>query len=421
LAKRENKVKVHDYDYQIERTLALLERDLSLENFEIVKRYDVEMVKSALGKGTRHKNLKMILGLSRLLNKNWQQATKDDIDDLVYQIMKKYGGDSGEETNTTWDFKKILKIFVRWVKLGSRSKDEVGDPPETKSVKIRKVKDKIVREDLVTQEDLQNLLYACGGNLRDKAFLACHYEAGTRPGEILSLLIKHVKFDTEGAVIHVDGKTGPRPIRLIESVPYLAAWIDSHPYKKDGNSPLWINIGPKSFGTPMTYGAARNMVARRSQLADLSKKITMYLFRHSEATRTANFLTEAQLRKRHGWSADSAMTARYVHLVDADVDKAIFEHYGIKKQEETKSYFPKDCHFCQTSNPNDGTICSKCGKPLNLQIAIEQEEKQNGIFEAMKEEKTLLLDEISRLRQSHEIILGEFKKLKKVYPFQNVR
>jgi hypothetical protein len=33
-------------------------------------------------------------------------------------------------------------------------------------------------------------------------------EAGCRPGELLSLRIKHVKFDQIGAIISVDGKTG---------------------------------------------------------------------------------------------------------------------------------------------------------------------------------------------------------------------
>lgn len=31
-------------------------------------------------------------------------------------------------------------------------------------------------------------------------------------------------------------------------------------------------------------------------------------------------MTEAQLRKRHGWSPESKMPARYVHMINADVD-----------------------------------------------------------------------------------------------------
>lgn len=70
---------------------------------------------------------------------------------------------------------------------------------------------------MIDEKDFANLISNCGENLLDRAFIDIHYEAGTRPGEILSLKIKHVKFDQYGAVIHVDGKTGPRPIRLVKS------------------------------------------------------------------------------------------------------------------------------------------------------------------------------------------------------------
>lgn len=96
------------------------------------------MVNSSLSKATRHKNLKMILSLSRMLNKDWQDVTKSDIEALVFDIMTRYGNQTGQETNMTWDHKKTLKIFFRWIKLGSREKNEVGDPPDTKNVKIKK-------------------------------------------------------------------------------------------------------------------------------------------------------------------------------------------------------------------------------------------------------------------------------------------
>ncbi|NIU01951.1 MAG: integrase, partial [Nitrosopumilaceae archaeon] len=48
---------------------------------------------------------------------------------------------------------------------------EVGDPPETAHVRMKKVKDKIIREDLLTEDDISRLLYACGENQRDRAFI----------------------------------------------------------------------------------------------------------------------------------------------------------------------------------------------------------------------------------------------------------
>lgn len=79
-------------------------------------------------------------------------------------------------------------------------------------------------------------------NLRDKAFISILYESACRIGEILNLKIKDVTIDQYGCVIMVDGKTGMRRIRLIESSPDLVMWINNHPKKQDRDAPLFIHI-----------------------------------------------------------------------------------------------------------------------------------------------------------------------------------
>ena len=398
-----SKISIYDYDYQLNHVFALIKKELSEKNVQLTEKYDLAMVNSSLSKATRHKNLKMILSLSRLLNKNWIDVTKDDVDRLVWKIMNQYGDDNGQETNTSHDHKKVLKIFFRWIKLGSREKNEVGDPPETKHVKLRRVKDKIVREHLLTEEDKTKLLHACGENARDRAFIDCHFEAGTRPGEILNLQIRHVKFDKYGVVLHVDGKTGARPIRLVKSTPNLAAWISVHPSKDDSSAPLWPNISYNKPGEPLSYAGARQMINRRCRQANLSKRVNLNLFRHSEATGSANFMTEAQMRKRHGWAANSQMPARYVHLVDADVDAAIFEHLGIKKQEKEDKNIPKICQICEVPNSSDSTICSKCGKPLDLETALAKEEKEKEEKESIQKQLATIQVELEKVKQWRKI------------------
>ena len=408
---QQNSITIYDHDYNLRNAFKLITKELSENNLELIKKYDKEMVNCSLTKATRHKHLKMILSLSRLLQKDWINVTKEDIETLVYDVMEKYGNELGQETNTTWDHKKILKIFVRWIKLGSRDKDEVGDPPETKHVKIRKVQGKVVREDLLTEEDRTKLLHACGENTRDRALIDCHFEAGTRPGEILNLQIRHVKFDKHGAVIHVDGKTGPRPIRLVKATPHLAAWMEAHPLKDNPNAPLWPNLSYHNYGHALTYAGARIMLKKRCRMANLSKRVYMNLFRHSEATVTANFMTEAQMRKRHGWSADSRMPARYVHLVNSDVEKAIFEHYGIQQEEEQETQkMPIKCHFCQIPNSSDSTNCVKCGKPLDLKTAIESDKPFYEALEELQEQKKLVkqLVEMQKDNQERIVYLNNF-------------
>ena len=402
LNKRENDI--HDYDNRIKRVYRLLRKDLSDDNFELIEKYDHYFVQISLAKAYRCRNLNALLTLSRMLGKNWVDATKNDIDVLVYSVVQTYSDHKGKETNSTADAKKYLKMFFRWVRLGSKDFKEVGDPPETKDVKIRLVSDKLVRENLIDKSDYDRILHACH-NSRDRAMFAVQAEAGTRPCELLSMKLKHVKFDDIGAVIAVDGKTGARPVRLIKSVPYLSHWVNlDHPNKENYESPLWPQLEGKNVGQPLNYYAARKALLKAVEKAQISKRIFLNLFRHSEATETANFMTEAQLRKRHGWSKTSNMPARYVHLINQDVEDALLKHYGIKKNDDKiQQELPVKCIICEMQNPSQTKKCTKCGKPLDIQTAIEIEEKE-------KEEKNIILEKLSNLENSSKKQLEEIKQ-----------
>jgi len=410
-----NSLEIYEHDKFIKQTYSLIQRDLSEEYLQLAKKYEIAMVKDTLGKATRLKHLKMLLSLGRLLNKDWSKATKDDIDNLVVRIMDEYS-QSGKETETTRDHKKVLKIFFRWYKLGSRSFKKVGDPTETEDIILKKPDDKITREALLDEKDLANLLQACGENARDRAFLHVHYEAATRPGEILSLQIKHVTRDNVGAKIAVDDKTGARPIRLIESVPDLNAWLAVHPFRDHPESPLWVTFEKNRYGNLMTLKAAQVMLAKRCKIARISKRVNLKLFRHSGATNVAHFLSDELLKKRLGWTKNSSMPSRYTHMVNADVEQAYLKEYGIVDSRELKKdRLPKICNICENANSFDSQACSKCGRPLDLQTAIEKEEKQ-------KEENNKEIAALKKQFETDHIIVNEFAKLmlKAGIPLENL-
>ncbi|MCH8833949.1 MAG: tyrosine-type recombinase/integrase [Thaumarchaeota archaeon] len=408
---QKKRLEIHNYDQRIEALLRNIQQELSPKNSQLIINYNREMIKDSLAKATRRKHLEVILLQSRIINKDWDQVTKEDIDEIVYQIMQKYSPESGQETNCTADHKKVLKIFYRWLKLGSRSHSEVGDPVETKKIRTKKIKCKIAREDLLTEEDLEKLLRACGGSLRNKALIHVQYEAGTRPGELLSLNIKNVKFDQHGAFIHVDGKTGARPVRIVTSVPSLASWLDSHPFREDPEAPVWINLRKDKYGEPMNWAAANKVLKTVCQRARLSKKVTLNLFRHTEATNSAKFMTEAQLRIRHGWTQESKIPANYVHLVNADVDKSYLSHLGIIREENEKPTVPKICHICKMPNSPESDLCNKCGKPLDLKKAIKLEEEANKANFATNKIAGKLLLEMFQTGKIPKLEKSEMKKL----------
>ena len=160
---------IHDFNKSLDHTFMTINRDLSEKNAELIKKYDKEMIRNLLAKGTRLKHLLIILNLSRMLKKDWENFTREDIEELVYQFIQRYSP-NGKETHHTWDHKKILKIFFRWIKLGSREHRDVGNPDEIKWIHLNRVKSGIVREQLITDEDISKMIKSCF-NPRNKTFL----------------------------------------------------------------------------------------------------------------------------------------------------------------------------------------------------------------------------------------------------------
>ncbi len=77
---KSKKVGIYDYDDRIKRTLALIQKELSPENIEIIEQYQNVMITESLAKATILKHLQTLLNLTRFLNKDWMDAQKKDID-----------------------------------------------------------------------------------------------------------------------------------------------------------------------------------------------------------------------------------------------------------------------------------------------------------------------------------------------------
>ena len=67
-------ITIHDFAKSLVHTLKAIDC-LSPRNTELIKKYDKEMVRNSLAKGTRLKHLLIILNLSRMLEKDWEDVT----------------------------------------------------------------------------------------------------------------------------------------------------------------------------------------------------------------------------------------------------------------------------------------------------------------------------------------------------------
>jgi integrase len=390
--------KIADYDNLLVTQRDILNREnISKRNKSFIIGFTDESFANGLSKGRVLKYFLFLRKLAIWLSKDFDKASIQDIKALVAEIERQ-----SFVPYTKKEIKTILRKLYKWLR-GTKEY-----PPEVEWIKpycrtIPKVK---LPEELLSENDVIKLINAARSP-RDKAFLAMLYETGCRIGEILFIKIRQINFDQYGGYVVVDGKTGPRRIRLISSVPYLTDWLNAHPQK---NSPdAWLWTGPRC--RCLKYNSVLSLFARISKRADIKKHIHPHLFRHSRATFLANHLTEAQMKEYFGWVRSSDMATVYVHLSGRDVDDALLKLHGITKDDSEKeriSLKPKTCDKCELSNPSTNLFCRRCGHPLDTETSIRLVKEQMD-----RKEADNLLDTMLQDPRFKELFLDKVKEILK--------
>ena len=163
--------------------------------------------------------------------------------------------------------------------------------------------------------------------------------------------------------------------------------------------------------------------SKKCEQANIGKKVYLNLFRHSGATRAATFMTEAQMKLRHGWTNQSKMPSRYVHLVQSDVEKTILERYGLIPKDKTRTQMFRHCPACKQRNNSDVEFCENCAKPLSLEKALEideeakkEKETLNKKIEEMEKSQEEKTDRIKHLEEQMSVILHTLNLVKTTSP-----
>ncbi len=292
------KIDIHDFARRLSRTESLIRSaDIAKKEKRYIRDFENQLFADGLGMPRVVKYLQSIRALEKLTPCPICEANARQITSLLARIER-----SSWSSWTKHDYKLALRMYLRF--LGRKGLAEL--------VHIKNVHGYKLPEELITPDDIFDLMDA-QGRIEDHAFLFVLYESGCRIGELLSLQRKHVVFDSIGAVLVVDGKTGMRRIRLIESAPVLDEWISCRSFRQE----------QRIF--PNTYRAYAKRIKEMAARAGIQKRIYPHLFRHSRATYLASFLTEAQLCTYMGWSIGSAMPRIYVHLAGHDLDQALMK------------------------------------------------------------------------------------------------
>lgn len=344
-----------DYTKQIEKMLA--DPRINKANREVLKKYNDQGQFQQVTMGTRRVRLNIIYQLVLFVNKKFKDMKKEDIENFV--------SSRGEWQPKTWSTAgAYIKFFFKWL----YNTDEY--PAMVKWIKTSiKNKNRKLPSDLLTKDEIK-MMVETADNPRDKAFIMVLYESACRIGEIVSLKIKDVTFDQYGCTIMVNGKTGMRRIRLIESNSDLIMWINNHPKNQNRDAPLFSQLN-KGYGKEFNHNLAYKIITNLAQRSGIKKHVHPHLFRHSRLTILAKDFTESELKIIAGWTGSSNMAGVYVHLSGGDIERKILQKNGLLNTVEDPgkdTFKPKKCQRCQEINPNTARFCHVCGMSLDIEI-----------------------------------------------------
>jgi len=293
--------------------------------------------------------------------------------------------------NTLRDYITFLKRFYHWLiknKYSNLPWDKIKEikPPGADTMST-------TAEDLLTEQEVLDMIAACR-NSRDRALISVMYEGGFRIVEMARLEWQQVKFDHLGVVINTNQKTEkPRYVRLVNSVPHLAAWRKDYPYESSGENLTFITYQHK----PLEHGQVNVQLKKIAIRAGITKRMHPHLFRHSRVTHLLQQGCSEAVVKQMCWGSQSTkMLGNYTHLSSSDVDAEILRLNGIScpKNSEKSLMVPTQCRNCQAICEPGVKYCGTCGMPLSeteerTMDQVVKKIEQNPVFKSLVAELTM--------------------------------
>ena len=293
------------------------------ENADTICEYIIaEETELNIKNSTKEAKIKVITWLSNFYDNtiDLKQMTKQDILEYLRSLKKTFDEDPSQRWIGSYNGRQIiLNKFFRWLyNPNEPDHKKRATPLCMKGIKQlpRKEINPYSPSDLWEPREHRIFLNYCP-SIRDRCYHALANEMSARPHDILNLKIKDILFKkTEDGnrqyaeVVIKGGKTRPRTIPLIDSIPYVKELISTHPNGSNANSWLFVSNSNSTFGSKLTYDGIsyqyKSFYKKRyfpkllemetSPKIDkdliqhmLTKPWNLYIFRHSALTEKARY------------------------------------------------------------------------------------------------------------------------------------
>ncbi|MDN5845538.1 MAG: tyrosine-type recombinase/integrase [Candidatus Nitrosocosmicus sp.] len=382
--------------------------DTNKINAEILYQYILaEQTELNIKNSTIEGKIKVLIWLSNFHgNKSYKDFTKQDILQYLSSLRKSQDEDRSNKWVGTYNGRQIiLQKFFRWLYTPEENYRDSTTPPCMKGVRKlpRREKTPYKPSDIWNLKEHAMFLKYCP-NIRDRCYHALARDMSARPHEILGLKIQDIKFNISDTGLQyaeariTNGKTGPRTVPLIDSLPYIKEWIESLD-GKNSDTFIFRSFG-NNHGSKLSLGGLSSRyvyyktkyfpsILLKTKVIDkekliiknmLTKPWNPYIYRHSALTEKSLIISESALKDHAGWTMSSKMTQIYVHL-QGESSKILLQNKGIitKEDSETLDVLKKLCPNCNNPNKPDSIFCMSCKMVLTLEAyadTIEEKEKR---------------------------------------------
>lgn len=354
-------VSLYDFDYDLMRVKKKIsEMKTDGRNIELLLDFAEDCLAGwKVPKISKSRVITLLQRLSKLtgaIKKEWIWCEEKDARQLLNWIDDTHPLPKGAWSQHS--YRIVLRKFVTWMRKKHGYPEGYQNRENLMSVLIVakyanevahfhiKEPDKLRDAQSIPTEQEMEWLSDATTNLRDKAWIEMSREHGERIGGLGTRQIKHIRFDSLGALVVMHDKTfRGEPVRYIVSNMYLRQWIDKHPFKDKPEAPLWIDMNKLPDCIALNYDGfraiIRHLTERHNRRAEkdgkplINKKITTHLFRYYAQTRDEKQgMPRSIMCKLRGWKPGSKQPDRYSRLSSDDVDDYLAQKHGIVSDNE---------------------------------------------------------------------------------------
>ena len=244
---------------------------------------------------------KLIIQLSDVTQLPLTKQTKKSIDDFLVLLNR-----SDKSYWTKDEIRVYVKQFLLWyykdldMVENFKSEGKKGLNPQ-----------KVTENNLLTEQDVEKML-RFAESYKDKAYLLLAFQTGARPGELLNLRWKDIKFEDKYADITLySNKTEQSRTFPIVDKTMGALWEWKQHY-------VYPDVSPKDFvfvsrwrDRVMTTAGLNKMLRKMAKSSGIGKDVWTYLLRHTRATRLYEELPQQIVEKLMG---HRNMAGVYAHI-----------------------------------------------------------------------------------------------------------